>query len=157
MPSTPASIPPSAESLVERAQRLHALFESLDALSLELARLCASDNQPGDELAELVARRQVLVDAILATDGSLPAGRDATEYALRTLCPEDAHRVRDTLAACRTLAAVISDRDAEQHRLLESRRETMARELAEIFRARTATRGYAPAAPNSPRFQDQEA
>lgn len=157
----PTTLHPDAarpQSLLERLSRQHALFERLDELSRRMALLPPDDNEHATEaLGDLVSQRQVIVEALVDNDRTLPPGREAWDEALRGEAAPDRDELRLLLESCGELSRAISERDEAIRADLAQRRESIAKELAEIFRGRTANRGYGQHGPASPRFSDQEA
>lgn len=129
-------------------ERQHALATELDGLS-RLQESLVEDSEPsaGAELVELVARRQVVVDELVRNDGALSALRRVFSRA------DTANRS----AAIAGLLEAVRTRDEASRKVLEARRDAIAKELVELSAGRRAQGAYGSSVSRGPRFQDREA
>lgn len=136
----------------------HAAYQELDALSRSQEELVGRDE--GEELLELLSRRQVLVDRLAELDRALtPLRQEWDRSGAPSPAPTAAQRadVQSRLAAIADLASWVAHRDTAAVRSLQRRRDALAEELADLGRSKSARSAYGPEpAAGGPRFQDRE-
>lgn len=143
------------ESLLAEQQ---GLFVRLDGLSERQAGLIREDRT--DQLLDVLAERQVVVDEISRISTQLEPWRGNWSEFVRTLGEDVRKRVRERIDAVAALAQRIAERDERDRKMLESRKDAVAGELGQVDRGRSAMSAYGGSAArgsNSPRFQDREA
>lgn len=126
-------------------ERQHALAVELDGVSREQFGLV----ELGDpaELVPLMARRQVLVDEIVRNDGLLAPMHRAMPRGDST----------NRAGAIATLLEGVRVRDEASRKVLEARRDAIAREIVELSAGKRATGAYSQGSTQGPKFQDREA
>lgn len=135
--------------------QMHAAYQDLDALSRSQDELIERDE--GDQLLELLARRQVFVDRLTELDHVfVPLHQEWERSASEAPESQRAH-VRARMAAIADLASWVAHRDGAATRRLQRRRDALAEELAGLGRSKNARSAYGPGpADDGPRFQDRE-
>jgi len=134
-----------------------ALFVRLDALSKRQHELV--DGERTDELLRLLAERQSVIDGIGDLALELQPYRERWDSVLIEAKPEQRDRLSQQVERLSDLASRVAARDDADRKLMESRRDSLAGELAGTGRARGAVAAYggAPAQRPVAKFQDREA
>jgi hypothetical protein len=143
------------EALLRQQQEL---FTSLDALSIQQAELIESAQT--DRLLEVLAERQVLIDAIARLNIDIEPWRARWSEFISALSEAERQHIRQCVEAVAALAERIAARDDRDRSLMEARKGAIAAELGNINRGRGAMAAYSSGGPrpeSSPRFQDREA
>ena len=140
------------EQLLERQQEL---FTRLDAMSARQSQLIEGDQT--DQLLELLASRQSLVDQIAQTSSMLEPYRASWESVMSGANETGRLRIRRRLDALAGLAERVAARDESDRRTLEQRRESIAAEIVQVNRGRGAMAAYQTGAQSGPMLHDQEA
>jgi hypothetical protein len=135
--------------------RTHAVYQELDAVSRSQEDLI--DRDEGQELLELLARRQVLVDRLTELDRDLTPLRQEWDRSGASAPASQRAHVQSRLAAIADLASWVAHRDSAAVRGLQRRRDALAEELADLGRSKSARSAYGSTPPaGGPRFQDRE-
>jgi hypothetical protein len=140
------------EGLLERQQEL---FSRLDDMSARQSQLIESDQT--DQLLELLAGRQGVVDQIAQTSSMLEPYRASWESVMSGADDQSRIRIRRRLDALAGLAERVATRDETDRRTLEQRRESIASELVQVNRGRGAMAAYRSGGEAGPMLHDREA
>lgn len=136
-------------------ETLGSLYARLDGLGERQAALVEADGL--DELLELLAQRQGLIDRIAELAELLRPCVDAWDELSTRMDEGRRRRLREGLDAIDAAGASIARRDEEHRRRLERRRDDVADKLAGVGRARAAVAAYAGVRGTAgARFQDRE-
>lgn len=136
----------------------YGLFLKLEQLSGRQSGLIKQDLT--DELLEVLAERQVLVDQIMNVSAQLDPWRGNWSEFINSLDGQVRQRVRERVDAVSGVAQKVAERDEADRLLLEQRKGAIAAELGQVDRGRSAMSAYSaggPRAESGPRFQDREA
>jgi hypothetical protein len=139
------------ERLLETQQEL---FTKLESMSQRQSTLIES--QETDQLLEVLAERQCVIDRIAENSAALEPFRASWNAVLGGLDEIGKVRVRRRLDMLSALAERIAQRDEADRRLLEERRDAVAGELMQVNRGRGAMAAYREAE-SGPRMQDRHA
>jgi hypothetical protein len=145
-----------ARELAAALDGQQALYADLDELSRRQRTLI--DDEDETRLLEVLGRRQVIVDRIVAGNTGLAALRGQWGAMSPALAASQRDDLKRRLEALVALAGAIAARDDDDRREMEGRRDRIGVELAGMTRRRGAAAAYAGAPrPAGPRFADQEA
>lgn len=130
-----------------------AMLGELDALSQRQSLLI--DEPVLEPLLAVLEERQQVVDRITQAHRTSEQLRAQWER-MQPQLPE-AHRqqVQREIDAVASLAEQVQRRDERDHARLKRRLDSVTSELAGLAVSRKAASAYAPATPDSPRFQDR--
>jgi len=150
--------PGEPDSLVARLKAC--LDRQHDELS-ELAALCpeqrsAIDDGRMDDLLDLLARRQRVVDRLSARERELNAMHAAWKSSEGSAGEREREEIDRRLAALSELAARVSRHDESDRERLSVLRDDAARRVAGVSKGRGAVGAYGRAPESGPRFQDRE-
>jgi hypothetical protein len=144
------------EALLRRQQDL---FTKLDVLSAQQAALIQQEQT--DQLLDVLARRQIIVDEIGRLSAEIEPWRARWTQFIAALPDADRQRVREQVDAIAILAQRIAARDESDRKLMEQRKGALAVELGHVSRGRGAVAAYGSSGQGNgsaaPRFQDREA
>lgn len=142
-----------APRLARILDRQRDLYVELEGLSRTQGEFIETDDSDG--LMDVLARRQAIVDQVVALNDELaPFARRWEELAPRLPA---AHReaLRTRFDDVARLVESIQQRDDADRRALESRRASVGSELEGLARARGAAAAYAKRNPGGPMYQDR--
>jgi hypothetical protein len=144
-------------SKIERLlERQHELFRRLDALSRRQSVLVTQGQT--EALLELLGERQRVIDGIAEANAFLEPYRARWDGVMAGLPEAARSHLRTRVDAIALLADAVTRRDEADRAELESRRNAMAGELAQISRGRGAVSAYGGGSGTpAPSFRDQEA
>ncbi|MGD9791498.1 MAG: hypothetical protein AB7Q00_13400 [Phycisphaerales bacterium] len=132
-------------ALLDNLDRQLELLRELEGVARSQAPRFESSTP--EELADLMARRQLIVDRLLELDARS-----------KDLAPRECGEIDRRVSLITELLQAIRMADDESRERLSRRRDEVASELAELFQSRRATGAYGMrAAPISPNFQDRQA
>ena len=134
--------------------RIHAQYQELETVSRSQDALLERDD--GDELLELLAARQVIVDRLSELDRTFVPLRLSWEQSAPTATPAQRARVTERLDAINDLALWVALRDSAATLRLQQRRDALGEELASLGRSKVARNAYESSRSEGPRFQDRE-
>lgn len=146
--------------VIARLDKQVDLAESLLAVARGQAGHIAAGN--ADELLEVLARRQTLIDDLLSAQNDLSPFTEGGADPVRSASKHDRGRVRARVERIRTALTTVAEIDDADRGSLESRLKTLAAERATNDAARSANDAYRRARSNAPttttttRFTDQQ-
>jgi uncharacterized protein involved in exopolysaccharide biosynthesis len=140
-----------ARALAECLRRQVTLLADLDRLSRDQRDLIASADGPA--LADLMSRRQAVIDALTACRREAEPLRDRWAAAGSPL-REHVEALESRVVSS---AGEVAARDAQDLAALRTRRDALASELVGLARDRRVAGVYAPQAPSRPLYQDRSA
>lgn len=143
-----------ARRLAELLDRQRELFRELDALSLRQGECVRAGSS--DDLLRVLGERQRVVERLDEAACELAPYRERWDETLAHFAEHERRTLRACLEETTTIAARVAARDDADRKELESRRTTLADELAGVSRVRGAVSAYAPRAAQGARFQDRE-
>jgi hypothetical protein len=135
------------------------LYAQLDALSEGQGTLIEGDRT--DELLSLLAERGGVVERLERSNVEMKALQVELD-AGAAVSDEDRERLRGRVAAVRTIAARVAERDAADEMKLAARRDSVSEKMSGANRGRAALSAYGAGAgahqsPGGARFQDRRA
>lgn len=134
--------------------QIHALYQDLETVSRSQDELVERDD--ADELLELLAGRQEIVDRLSELDRTFVPLRLGWEQSAPSATPGQRAQVKSRLDAINDLALWVAHRDGAATLRLQRRRDALAEELASLGRSKDARNAYASPHAHGPRFQDRE-
>lgn len=162
---TPNDTPRDLDATGWRDQLLTALGEQRTLLE-QLQPLAAEqrvhvDSKSTAPLLNVLGRRQVLVDGIVAMQGRLAHLTDGIDVKLAALAVADQETIRDAVRGIDTLLESVLERDRVDQASLQAARDELRGELQTIGTGQAAHQAYKQAYTRSPstpaaRFADRQ-
>jgi ABC-type transporter Mla subunit MlaD len=154
--------PEAAAPPADWPQRLHGLLQSQRELAVEMAALAERQSsliRDGltDELLSLLARRQQIVDQLLARRRELAELTGWLDQRAGELDATTRQRLRDLIAQVTGALEAVASRDREDQQSLRAGCEAVATELSQLDLSRAARAAYTRSAPGFPRSSDPAA